>query len=559
MLKNSKNILLAMMGIMAVLMVASCEEELNEMDLAGVHPNFETSKSTFKVYARNKQLTAVQTNGLSLYQLGKYTHPVYGEERSYLVSQVALSSYDPRFGTYSQESEDAEDDYVYTDNELETVTRVYLDIPFFSSVKVEDDSPVLDDDDQYTYELDSIFGNEEATFDLSVKELTYYLGDYDEDSNFTESAVYYSSDTNLDLAAYAGASLATETGYELSSETIKIMEEDDPDTEDVDESDPEEGTIAEVLTPRMQIDLDTEFFQTKILDAEGSNQLENANNFKNYFRGIMIETSNFSDDLLMLLDLSEAKIVIEYSYSSYSENDDEEVEIDDTNTSEFEISLSGNKIQRTTTTNFPTLPTTNDAASLYVKGGQGSMVELSLFNDNFDIDADDIVASEEIAQMQEEEWLINEANLTFYIDHDQLGTETKEPPRVYLVDLDEESGALIDYSYDNTTSTTYNKYILGGIIEEDDDGVSTRYKIRLTEHLNNIVRNDSINTRLGLFITADIGTVSTVAAKDGEGTKSKIPSASVTTPLGTVLYGSSEDVPEEQRVQLEVFYTKPSN
>lgn len=563
MLKNSKNILWAIMGIIAVFTVFSCEEELNEMDLAGVHPNFETNRTAYKVYARNTKLSAVQTNGLPVYQLGKYTHPVFGEEQSYIVSQVALSSYSPRFGTYSQEIEDADDDHVYTDDEHETVTRVYLEIPYFSSIKLEDGTPVLDEDDQATYELDSIFGAEDATFNLSVTESTYYLGDFDEGSNFTENAVYYSSDDNLNFSDYAGATLGTAEDFQLSAAAIKIMEEDDPDTEE-DESDPQNGVIAEVLTPRMQIELDNsnfEFFQTKILDAEGSNELENANNFKNYFRGVIIEASNFSDDVLMLLSLAEAKIVIEYSYSSYSENEAGEVEVDDTNTSELEISLSGNIVQRTSTTNFPTLPEGNDASSLYVKGGQGTMIELSLFNDNFDIDADEIVVSEDVSQMQEEEWLINEANLTFYIDHDQLGEDTQEPPRVYLVDLDNGSRSLLDYGYDGTQSSNplYSKYIYGGIIEEDDNGVSTRYKIRLTEHLNSIIRDGETNTRLGLFITSNIENPNTVAAKDEEGTQGRIPTASVTTPLGTVLYGSSEDVPEEQRVQLEVFYTKPSN
>jgi len=37
--------------------------------------------------------------------------------------------------------------------------------------------------------------------------------------------------------------------------------------------------------------------------------------------------------------------------------------------------------------------------------------------------------------MRTDKWLVNEANITFYIDKTKLGTSAPEPNRVYLYDL----------------------------------------------------------------------------------------------------------------------------
>nr|MBP6460351.1 DUF4270 family protein [Crocinitomicaceae bacterium] len=39
---------------------------------------------------------------------------------------------------------------------------------------------------------------------------------------------------------------------------------------------------------------------------------------------------------------------------------------------------------------------------------------------------------------------------------------------------------------------------------------------------------------------------------------SKLPKASVMNPLGTILYGSHPSVPEDKRVKLQIYYTKPN-
>ena len=92
-----------------------------------------------------------------------------------------------------------------------------------------------------------------------------------------------------------------------------------------------------------------------------------------------------------------------------------------------------------------------------------------------------------------------------------------------------------------------------------EDGKGTLYKIRLTNHITQLLKNaDSTNVRLGLVVTESIGNVDNYALKSqtASGVK-KAPTASILNPLGTVLYGSKTSVSLEKRLKLEIYYTKP--
>jgi hypothetical protein len=122
------------------------------------------------------------------------------------------------------------------------------------------------------------------------------------------------------------------------------------------------------------------------------------------------------------------------------------------------------------------------------------------------------------------------------------------------------------------SNTKLNKKIHGGILEKDV--LSTivtkrgiKYKIRLTNHVRNLISKDSTNVRLGLVVTESIATTSNAKLKNtttGDNPLSKIPTSSVINPLGTVLFGNN--IPNDlankanyaKRLKLEIYYTKPN-
>ena len=87
--------------------VVSCEQDPTTIGsgVIGSSP-FNTDKAVFDVYAYNKKIKAVSTNKLPIYQLGSFTHPVYGKTTASVTSQVQLSSVNPTFGINTQAQED---------------------------------------------------------------------------------------------------------------------------------------------------------------------------------------------------------------------------------------------------------------------------------------------------------------------------------------------------------------------------------------------------------------------------------------------------------------------
>jgi hypothetical protein len=110
-----------------------------------------------------------------------------------------------------------------------------------------------------------------------------------------------------------------------------------------------------------------------------------------------------------------------------------------------------------------------------------------------------------------------------------------------------------------TTNSTsgVDKFVHGGFLEYDDNAKGLLYKIRITEHLNNIIRKDSTNVRLGLAVTSDIqiSGLARVLSDPQEYT----PAGSAINPLGTVLIGPNPTPQNtDKKLQLEIYYTDPN-
>lgn len=171
-------------------------------------------------------------------------------------------------------------------------------------------------------------------------------------------------------------------------------------------------------------------------------------------------------------------------------------------------------------------------------------------------------------------WMIDEANLVFNISKIEMSdVKTIEPGRIFLYDLKNKK-ALVDFSYDFTTNgqfPKFNKGIFGGILSDDegkilkqknDDGVfvnkGTKYKIRITNHIRNLIKNDSTNVRLGVSVTENIANIGFSKLKNSNSNFDKVPAMSVMNPLGTILYGTNPAVADDKKLKLEVYYTKPN-
>ena len=586
----------------------SCTKEYNSIGTEILKSEtFETSLENVPVFATQKLIQPFKSNGLNSYQIGQINDNIFGKIEASFITQLILSQPNPYFGKWNSESEiNGDSNNIKVIEENETVNNVVLEIPFFNNTFDSDGDGVIDlydvdSEDIYSdsdgdgvsdiversngtdplnpdtdgdgindnedtesinpnngatvYDVDSLIGNINASFKIKIEELNYYLRDYDPTNNFESFQKYYSDDHFI-------KNFSKETLFddniEINTNEVVIYNEDDPDTDDVDES----TTVKERLSPRLKIPLDNAFFQDKILDKEGSIDLLNPDNFNLFFKGLIISSYNFSDDLLMILDYSNSKIKINYDYDVYNDNGTADDTSDDSvekENKDFEILLSGNQINLFNKDNFSQeiLDNVNNSENLskgYLKGGEGVMLELDLFTEN---NGENI-----LNEIRSKGWLINEANLTIYVDQTTINSYGGliEPARLYLYNIEDQT-PLIDYFIDNSTGNKESdkKTNHDGLLEYQSDKKGLKYKIRISEHVKNIVRNDSISPKLGLVVTSSIENSQNLELRENH-SLSTIPISSAINPLGTVIYGPNPESENfDKRLRLEIYYTEINN
>lgn len=600
-----------------LLMFSSCKEDLVTIGegVIGGEP-FNTDKAVYQVSLTNNRLTTVQTNRLPLYQLGNFTDPIYGTTRARIVTQVQIPASDPTFGDLPQATEVLMDNSGILDTlpENEEVTAVFLYLPFQTEpgsgdtdndgvqndfdvdpTSADSDSDgdgltdgeervrgtdplnpdtdgdgIIDADDEETiannfarsFSLDSIYGQRDMPFRVRVEENTFFLRDLDPNNNFEEDQTYFS---DLDLTAFAGQVLF-DGELEISAEQIVFFQEDAEDTEDIDESTLLDNT--RTLAPGLRIPLDADFFQQNLLDQEGQPSLLSQSNFRDFFRGLQISI-DASNDIMLLFDLTEANITVEYQYDDINNNGTTEDTTDDFVEKDERtytlnlltgniLGIGGNAVNQYTSENFPadiesTIATGTDDSRLFLKGGAGTFAEIQLFGDEATSEAT-------IEEIRANNWVINEANLIFYVDRDRLTSVggTVEPPRLYLYNAETNQplyNIITELTFTDTPLGRFQNY--GGILEEEG-GTGLRYNVRITEHLNNIIVRDSANVPLRVVLSADILNVATREANEAGATEQvDIPIMTTITPLGTVLIGPNPEAAlEDKRLQLQLFYTE---
>ena len=586
----------------------SCNKDYKTVGLNLIDNNtFRTNLEEIPLSVKMRNIPPYVSNVVQTFQIGEYNDNIYGSSKVSFLSQVNFEDPNLVFGDYAQSNEDNPDGNISRIQENETIKNVFLDIPFFTNIDDDDNDGVIniydiDSTDPYSdsdgdgvsdadesnlgqnpldedtdgdgildgedtesinpyagrtlYELDSLIGNPEATFKLKVSELDYFLRPYDPDSNFEKFQKYYSNNTLPEN--FSGYTLF-DSEIKIDSNELVFYNEDDPETEEEDESE----VVKERLSPRIRVDLDHDFFQTKFLDIEGSQEISNLDNFKLYFKGLVLEAYDFSDPLLMILNFNEAEIKVVYEYQKYNKQDTPDDTSDDTVDTEeadFLFKLNGIKLNSFKHDAYPgyvysaIADTITNPERVYLKGGQGIMAEIELFKDDNGVDV--------LEEIRSKEWLVNEANISIYIDKEMLSSSGGiiEPSRLYLYDLVNKA-PIIDYFVDNSAGqkSYQNKVIHGGIIELDDDKNGLMYKIRISEHIKNVVRKDSTNVKLGLVVSSDINNTINIEVKDSE-YMLFTPLSSAINPLGTVLIGPSPSAENfDKRMKLNLFYTEVNN
>lgn len=590
------------LGVSVLLFAGSCEEDpivLGEDVIAG--QPFGTGMTVYDVFAYNNNIQAVPTNRLPIYQLGIFKDAIYGDTEGRITAQLNLANNlgSPIFGTISQSNEGVGDRI----NENERVVSARLYLPYFVDgnadsdldgvIDSEDQFPddpnndsdgdglsnleerasstdplnedtdgdgIIDSEDEQTAnnifpnrrELDSIFGDRTANFNLRVERSEFFLSDLDPASGFQDPSPNFS---NLEVSPTFVSTVLADTVLTISSDEILTFQEDDPETEE------DESSLVDTrLSPGMLVDLDPAFFQENLLDKEGQPELLSNANFREFLRGIHISLTPANEqELMIMLDLTQARLTVTYAYDALVEGETEVRE----NTYELRLltgggnqAIASNAVNTLTSDAYPpeienALASDENASQIYLKGGAGTFAELDLFEPE---SGENI-----INQLKQEDWIINAAYLVFNVDREMLDMAggVEEPTRL-LVYNTETLQPLYDRATDpatgNDASGAFPNY--DGFLQSEG-GQGVRYRVNITPHINDIIIRDSANVRLGLTLTPDLRLNGTADFLIGSGdTEREFPTHAGITPLGTVLVGSNTEPSNPQRLRLEIFYTE---
>ena len=579
--------------VLILIILSACEKDPVTLGsgLVGGEP-FSLGQATFDIFAENKNIEAVRTNKLPSYQLGTFNDPTYGRTEAKITSQVRLSRENPTFGDDSAANE--------TVDENETVESVVLYIPFLTNNVDSDQDGLIDgldedpadansdtdgdgltdnqervrgtdplnrdtdgdgidddvDDDfvannfALRRELEGIFGSvtdSTMPFTIRVQRSDFFLRDLDPATNFQEAQEYFS---NQDFSGFATEQISIDTMVTVSDRQILDQVEDDPETEE------DESLQFERVEPGIRVPLDPAFFQRNILDKEGDAELLNQANFASFLRGMHFTLEPASGaDFMMLFDLKDANIMISYTYVNDDEEKTGEYQLNfltpQTTAQGQQIGVNGNAVNTFENEAYPpeiedAFASENQAERIYLKGGAGSFAQINLF--------DEANGRETIARIKANNWIVNEANLTFYVDG---GTNGELPERLYLFNL-ENGNPVIGRNDDIVQGNSLESYpFYDGRLQGSAADGTLRYSVKITDYLNDLVVRDAENSTLGLTLTPDITIFSTSNAMLQGGAQVDLPVAATLSPLGVVLFGS--DVSGEnadKKVDLEIFYTE---
>ena len=482
-------------------------------------PLFTPKKDSIPLEFNNIKENAIQTNDLNNPIFGQLTQGNLGTTNVSIVSQVVLSTANPTFGEKNKTEETS------SYNENETVEKVYLYLPFYATEKTEKD-PNDASKTVKTYKLDSIYGNKSAQFSMKVEELNYNLRNID--SNL-ENQVYYSN-TSLPTAT----TLAQVTVAGASNQAIVRKKFDDPTT-----TENESTQEKDKLSPGFRIELSPTLFQSYLLDKEGDSSLSSSASFSQVLKGIVISSSNFSQDLLAQINLKNAKIEVIYTYLYKKDNRDY------TKRNSFELSLNGIYFNKYEVTN-QNVTLSDD--SIYLKGGQGYTAEITIPENN------------RIFQMlKTKKPIINQADLLLYVDASKVNVSQLPS---YVLPYNADKGTILsDYAGELTNKISADISSIGKL--KKDKAGNYYYHIRITDHLTTLIKNNADNVKIGLAVSTHlsqdsrttISAMKSIKYKDSNNQEKKTVLGTAENTLYTVLYGNSSSVPEAKKLKLIVYYT----
>jgi len=477
-----KKISYVVLSIIFFSLVISCEKDFKEIGGNVISNNeFNTTQIELDITITPENLDAVRADNLNIgsfqndiqYWLGVYNNPDYKTIKSSFVSQLNLSTVNPKVAdVVSAQSETEQSRKI---DSIYNLDAVILKIPY-TATNIRQSGEALP-----KFRLDSLLGDASTGVTLNIFQNDTFLNTLNpnnpsEGNTFLSNKDYTKKDMTMPLNAvlnYSFSPSPNDTMYVFSRSLVDvngIKTTSFNDTIRLKSS----GTssIIDPPDPFLAIPLDLDKMKSLFWDQFSSDNFANQNNLNNYFRGLLIEIDNNSNDGAMVpiqLAGTTASASLEF-YHTVSLYEIKEGATDltfkDTIQTSFSFPLSG---VRNSIYKVPAAQKESPPGSFIIQGTAGSVVKIQ-------IDEDQLKA------LRDRDVLINDASLIFNIDASRDTTHV--PLRVFAHRND---GEHIKDSYSEPIT-------FGGALEYDEEVEPRKpvsYRIRITDYISDYITGET--------------------------------------------------------------------
>ncbi|MFK5879089.1 MAG: DUF4270 domain-containing protein [Flavobacteriaceae bacterium] len=525
-------------SLFLIIGLLACEGPIDDVGVNIVDNDvFEDGKYTSEVVTYNKNIEKRLGNKLGQHLLGVYKNDDFGKLEATILGQLTFNTLD------------------VIDFGLDPSTdKVILNIPYYATEIGDYENGSSE------FELDSIIGNQDVPFRLKISELQTYLNTLDPTDPTEELDYFTDEDYNVNpTPLYEDLFTPNKLDTVLYVDRPEVIYDWETLETDID-------TIKNTnASPSIKISLDEGYFQNNFLN--NPTMFTSLDVFLDFFNGLYIEAeSNViipmdPDASLMTLNMRGATMTMYYTnsilmdetvtstdsegsvtiisqidYNGDGDTDDVDVPVRTKQSLVFTFGgVTNNKYTRdyTGSNAKPILDNPNEIfgdEQLFVQGAAGSITLIDLFTD------------EDLDDLRSKNWLINDANLVFYID--QSADMSIAPEQLFLYNYDDNE-QLPDLLFEGFS-------VFGGALERDDDQNPVSYKISITDYVSRVLAfedgEDPAKLALRVVNPTDVPTgVIDTEIKDYNWN-----------PKGIILHGNTTaDI--EKRVKLEITYTEINN
>jgi len=442
------------------LAIISCEKDFTDIGSNVIsNTKFDANAITVDITAENSPLESLQSDNISRqlnqYLLGVYASSEYEKLEASIVSQVSISA----------DLKVIDDANIYgADTTVVTkIDTVFLKLPYQVTLNSTTSK----------FELDSIIGDQTKSFNLNVYRSNTFLNLYNP-SDPTKFNKFFSND----VFEKSGSELNDVVNFPFTpnvNDTALVVKRRmyDNSIATLDTIQYFNSVAVTAPVPFARIPLNEERIKELFLDKYESAEFASQEAFNDYFRGLILEATGTEGSL------------ISFNFNNTNFNFNPSIEVYYTNT----ILKGGNTILDTISKNdsFPLSgfrvntfkmedKTYPDNEEIVIQGTAGSEGEVTLLDQN------------KIDELSANNWLINDATLTFYIN--PSSDISSVPERLYLYKNNKDLSSPGFSQITDALSEASAGGIQGSLVR-DSDGNVEKYTFKLTDYISNILNGET--------------------------------------------------------------------